>query len=599
MSARAVIAILAALCALLFFGRLGATSLWDIDETSNARAAAEMLERGDLVVPTVNGELRTDKPPLHYWFMMAAYRLLGENEFAARLGAAVFATATVLMMGAVGCAWYGAAGGLVAGLSLAGSLLFSFSSRSATTDAFLVFFTAAAALSAFSARSRTLRQPSTALRQAQDEGSGPGAQGLPTGSGRGYALLAWTAAGLAVLAKGPVGVMLPAGTALITAVLLGEGRARRGSWLRTLLWPPGIMLFLALALPWYLLAAARTGGDLAGGFLLTHNLGRFLSPMQSHRGPFFYYLPVLLMGFFPFAALLPQAVAAALGHVQGPGSKVQGGNIFGRALARIRESDPRGVFLAVWAALVVLLFSFSGTKLPTYILPAFPALALMTGALGAALAAGERPRGMTVSWSATLVTAFAFPVAAHLALAQVAPGQEDWALWLGAGSLLAALLPLAAHLARRPIHPGGDPGGGRGGRERSPLEPLLLAAAGGALFVAVLHQAVAPGLEHSRTVPVLGRIIRATAGPGDEAACLGYYRPSLVFYAGRRVERLRTAVQAGAFLDRGQGRYLVTTGEEWDRLPGPVKAHLRPLWAGPDFPDSPRTVMLAVNGWGR
>jgi 4-amino-4-deoxy-L-arabinose transferase-like glycosyltransferase len=589
MSTRAVLALLALLCALLFMGRLGATSLWDTDEADYARAAVEMRESGDLVVPTINGRLLADKPPLHYWIMIAAYRLFGEGEFAARIGAVVFGAATVLMTGAVGCAWYGAAGGLVAGLSLATSLLFSFCARSATTDVFLVFFTAAAALAAFAARERPR-----------------------------FALLAWGAAGLAVLAKGPVGLLLPAGAVIITALLRGEAGARRGSWLRNLLSPWAVLLFLLLVLPWYLLAAARTGGALIGGFLLTHNLERFLTPLQSHRGPLLYYLPIVLLGFFPFAAILPQAAAAALVGAapqapqagEGPAASGAGAGTEGgprnslllwvrRLPAAARAGDPRGLFLLVWASLVVLFFSLAGTKLPTYVLPAFPALALMTGALGTALAAGARPRGMTASWTANLLLALAFAAGVRLGLSYAAPALADWALWMGAAALLAALLPLAAHLAPRPLRSGSGPRGGRCRRERSPLEPLLLASAGGALFVAVLHQVAAPGFESARTAPVLGRIIRATAGPDEEAACLGYYRPSLVFYAGRRMERLRTPEQLAAFLDRDQGRYLVTTGEEWDRLPRPVKARLMPVWAGPDFPDSPRTVMLAVNGWGR
>jgi 4-amino-4-deoxy-L-arabinose transferase-like glycosyltransferase len=576
MRARTVLLLLAAACALLFFGRLGATSLWDLDETSNARAAVEMMERGDAVVPTLNGELRTDKPPLHYWFMIAAFKAFGVNEFAARFFPALFATATVLLVGAAGCAWYGWAGGLAAGLALATSLLFSFSSRSATTDAFLVFFVTAAVLAGFAAR-----------------------------EGRAFALLAWVAAGYAVLAKGPVGLLIPAGALFVTALLLGGtgfGKGRGGwkdSWLRSLLPPLGILLFLSLALPWYLLAAERTGGALVGGFLLKHNLGRFLSPMESHRGPLFYYVPVVLLGFFPWAALLPQAVAAALRRdrlepvdlsaIAPSGAKAEGRGM--GILAALRAADPRGVLLCVWAGLVVLLFSFSGTKLPTYILSAFPALALMVGALAAALARGEAVRGMAWSWGAAALAALCLPVGAWLGLARLAPGQEPWALWLGAGALLAALLPLWMTLKRRPP--------GWSSRLRPPLEPVFLAAAGAAILIVVLHQAVAPGLETVRTANSLGRAVRLAAAPGDRAASLGYYRPSLVFYAGRPVERLKTPGEARAFLDAPGGRFLFTTMERFERLPLDIKARLRPLLAGPDFPDSPQTVLVAVRGWGR
>jgi len=583
--------ILLAVSALLFFGRLGSTRLWDIDETNNARAAVEMMERGDLVVPTVNGELRTDKPPLHYWFMIAAYRAFGVGEFSARFFAAVFAVGTVLLVGAAGAAWYGPLPGLMGGLALATSLLFSFSSRSATTDSFLVFFVAAAVLAGFAAR--------------PEKGSGPGSAARR--SSLLFPVLAWMAAGFAVLAKGPVGLLVPAGTLLLTALLLGEGSLRKGGWLRTLFSPPGIALFLLLVLPWYAAAAARTGGALTGGFLLKHNVGRFLSPMQSHRGPFFYYLPVLLLGFFPYAAVLPQAVAAALRPaaaarppVQGPRSKVQGGNPFNRILARVRECDPRGVLLVTWAALVVGLFSFSGTKLPTYILSAFPALALLMGALAASLGKGARPRGMAWSWGVALALALALPAAAWMGLARVAPGHEPAALLLGVGPLLAAGLPLLAHLKRTPAG-----GSGWANKERSGTEPLVLAAIGAGVSVLLLHQAVAPGwgsnpgLGGLRTAPRLGRVVAATAAPGERAAAYRWFRPSLVFYAGRRVERPPDEAALREFLAGPGRRFLFLSFEELERLPLDIKGRLMPLFAGPDFPDSPRTVLVAVNGWRR
>ena len=514
-----------ALCAILLFTGLGSTSLWDIDETSNARAADEMLLSGDWVVPTLNGELRTDKPPLHYWFMMASYKVFGVREYSARLFAAVFGFLTVLLTIWAGRRAFGAAAGNLSGLCLAVSFLFTVSSRSATTDAFLLFFTNLAVFAGFFA-----------------EGSRP------------MAILSWAAMGFAVLAKGPVGVVLPFGALLLYTLIAGRGV--RG--LRSLLDLGGILIFLGIAAPWYYLAASRTGGGLIEGFILKHNVGRFLNPMESHRGPFFYYLLILLLGFFPWAAFLPQAVFRAFRMRKGRGGR-----------------DGFGLLLLIWSGLVIIFFSVAGTKLPTYILPAFPALAIMMGAYIQSLDKrhGDGFAGRTWSWIVNLLPAVLFPAALVVGFKLRTPDLLPYAL-TALPLTAAAVFGLFFHLRGRP------------------LKGFRWAAAAAAVGALGIHLIAAPALEPYRMAPVVGREIARMAGPSDEAAEWGYFRPSLVFYAKRHVERIQSMDGLKALLRRRDGRFLVTTEGKYRTWPGSLKGRLKVLKKGVDAADSNKVILL-------
>ena len=517
---------LTVLCILLFFTGLGSTSLWDADETSNARAAVEMMERGDYVVPTLNGSLRTDKPPLHYWFMIAAFRIFGTNEFAARFFTAVFGLLTVLLVNEVGTRVFGRTGGFISGLALACAFLFSVSSRAATTDAYLIFFTNLAVFAAFF----SARRPALAV-------------------------LSWISMGFAVLAKGPVGIVLPLGAIVIFAFFY------RGSEFsfRRFCNPVGILVFLAIATPWYALAAGRTGGDLIEGFFIKHNVARFLKPMESHRGPFYFYFLVLLPGFFPWAVFLPQAFAATL---------------------RWRRSALKhagfGLLLITWSLTVILFFSVARTKLPTYILPAFPALSLMMGALASSVETsfGMAERGFTLSWLISFLPAAFLPGIIFVAFSSRVP---DLAAYSAAAApmIAASVVGLIFCLAARP------------------LRAFRWAAYCAVLGLAGIHLVAAPALENVRMAPIAGRAVARAASPDDALATLGYYRPGIVFYSGRNTVGVNSAEHVQKFIERPQGRFLIAGAEEFFRLPETLRTRFRIIEKGLDAADSNRVILVA------
>ncbi len=321
--------LLLAVAAFLFLPNLGAPSLWDIDEGNNAEAAREMLERGDWVVPVFNYQLRVDKPALLYWLQILAYQACGVSEFAARLPSALGALATLLVTYELGRRLFGATVGLLAGLVLASTGLFCASAHFANPDALLNAFTALTFLFFW--------------------------RGFAHGR-RGWFLLAGLSTGLAVLAKGPVALVLPA--AVIGLFLLSVRQVGQ-LWYRRLVL--GLVIFALVALPWYAWVGAETKGQFLRGFLLTHNVGRYRNPMEHHGGQPYYYFLILAAGFAPWSVFLGLAAWYS-----------------GKAWKEspVRPS-PHG-FLWCWIGVYFLFFSFSGTKLPNYILPLYPPVALLT-----------------------------------------------------------------------------------------------------------------------------------------------------------------------------------------------------------------------------
>jgi 4-amino-4-deoxy-L-arabinose transferase-like glycosyltransferase len=337
--ARGTALLLALVAALLLF-RLGTVPLLGPDEPRYARVAVEMARSGDFVTPKLQGQPWLEKPVLYYWMAAAAFRVFGETEASARLPsvlAALLLTATTALFGA---RVFGRGAGLHAGFVVGTALLTFAYGRAASMDMLLAaWVTVAIAL--------------VGLRLLGIAGS----LALP-GAG--------VAAGLAVLAKGPIGLLLPA---LIVGVALLI-RRERTLWAR-LYSPAAVVLFLAVALPWYLLVYRAVGWSFIEVFFLNHNVARFTSTIHRHPGPVVYYIPVLAAGFAPWSGLLVPAF---------------------RSLApRVRLAD---LFVLAWLVAPLLFFSAAGSKLPGYILPCLPPLALLMGrAADRWIAEGHRRSG--------------------------------------------------------------------------------------------------------------------------------------------------------------------------------------------------------------
>ena len=331
---------LLALSGLLFFLGLGDMGLTDRDEGRNAEAGREMFESGDRLTPTFNGELRVAKPVFLYWLMDQSYRLFGVNEFAARFPSALFGVGLILIQYLFLVHQRDRTVALFGGLMLLLNLEILGLGRMALTDSVLIFFTTASLY-----------------------GFWLGLHG--EGGVRRWIWMFYIGMALATLTKGPVGFAVP----LIAAALyLTWTRRWRDYWEKGV---PlgGMLLFILLAAPWYA-AMFLVHGDAYATGAKVHTIGRFLSPMEGHNGPIFFYLPVLLLGFFPWSALLPVPLYRTLKDWY--------------HLRRARsQPDPTGtseldLFAALWVVGIFVFFTASSTRLPHYIGPLFPAAALLT-----------------------------------------------------------------------------------------------------------------------------------------------------------------------------------------------------------------------------
>jgi len=296
-----------------FLLRLGAAPLFDVDEGAFAEATREMLASGDFGFTTLHGAPRFDKPILVYWLQAASVAVFGLDEASLRLPSALCGWAWCLVVARFAWTRLGPRAALLAGTVAATSLGVLAIGRAATADALLNLLLALAGLDAW--------------RHLETRAAGPLRR-----------VYLWI--GLGLLAKGPVALVVPAGATLAWA--LASGALRR--WARAALDPAGWAILLAVAAPWYAYALHRHGGAFVEGFLVRHNVARYTSVLEGHRGSLGYYVAAMPLLVFPFTPLVPGLVLRV------------------RALF----ADPLSRFLLAWAAFVLVFFSLSGTKLPHY-----------------------------------------------------------------------------------------------------------------------------------------------------------------------------------------------------------------------------------------
>ena len=345
------LAFLLGVCLFLFFFGLGAFGLLGADEPRYAQIAREMFTRHDWIVPTLNGSPWLEKPVLLFWKIIGSYRILGVHDWAARVPSAVHATALVL-----------------------GVFFFMRRFRPGSEiDAALITASSAAVIGF--------------ARGASTD--------MPLAAAFGIAMLAWwtwqatekkiwlaaffALLAVAALAKGPVG------PALAFLIVAGYAWLRRnGSILLRSLWPPGFLLFFAIALPWFVALQMKVP-QFFRVFFLEHNLERFGTNLYRHSQPFWYYIPVFLLATVPWTAFtvpaLVEATRQAIRDLRKDSDVPEvrtGTDLMSISPSTGAGNDGLALFLLVWTVIPIIFFSISRSKLPGYILPAIPAAALLT-----------------------------------------------------------------------------------------------------------------------------------------------------------------------------------------------------------------------------
>jgi hypothetical protein len=338
---------LAVFCIFVLFSNLGSAALFEPDEGRNAEIAREVLLLNDWAIPHYDFIPRLDKPIFFFWLVGLCYEFFGISEWSARLPSALAALACLSLTYCFARSLFGLWAGLWSPLILVASVEFFALSRIVIFDMTLTFFITLALCCFFlghvsvgRARKRTLY------------------------------LLMYPAMGAATLIKGPIGFVLPA--MVIFSYLLVS---KRWNVIREMEIPLGMPLFLLVAVPWYLIAELRNPGYL-DHFLWKENVARFATAHFKRSEPWYYFIGVVTVGFFPWTALLPATIAD---------------------LCKRPLRDDR-LFLVLWIALPLLFFSLSSSKLPHYILPIYPPLAVLVGGRIAEALTNSSAKTIWIPW---------------------------------------------------------------------------------------------------------------------------------------------------------------------------------------------------------
>ena len=324
------ILLLAIIYGLIWFGTLNYRHLIPSDEGRYAEIAREMLVTGDWVTPRYNGYKYFEKPPLQAWATAATFQVFGIGDWQARLWTALTGFLTILAIGFTGARLYNARAGWLASVVLASSPMWVISGHFNSLDMGLSAFLVAALCSLLLAQHS---QSKTACRN--------------------WMWLCWIWMALATLSKGLIGAAIPAMVFIAYSISAWDWKI----WARLRLFS-GTLIFLAITAPWFVLVALRNPEFLEFFFIHEH-LQRFTQDAHSRTGPIYYFVPLLLIGLLPWV-------------LQMPGSILQAWN------ERRREFSS-GWLLVCWSVMIFAFFSLSRSKLPGYIIPIFPALALLIG----------------------------------------------------------------------------------------------------------------------------------------------------------------------------------------------------------------------------
>ncbi len=324
------ILILVVVYALLWFGTLNYRHLIPSDEGRYAEIAREMLVTGDWVTPRYNGYKYFEKPPLQIWATATAFNIFGVGDWQARLWTALTGFLTIVFIGFTGARIYSSRAGWLAAVALASSPMWVIGGHINSLDMGLSAFLVAALCSLLLAQTSSNKTYS-----------------------RNWMWACWAFMALATLSKGVIGVAIPGMVFAVYSITAWDWKI----WKRLHI-ISGSILFLAITAPWFVLIAQRNPEYLEFFFIHEH-LQRFTQTAHSRTGPIYFFLPLLLLGFLPWIAQVPGAIAQTWRE-------------------RNREFSS-GWLLTCWFVVILGFFSISQSKLPGYIIPLFPALALIVG----------------------------------------------------------------------------------------------------------------------------------------------------------------------------------------------------------------------------
>ncbi len=324
-----VVTLLIVLCAYLFFFQSGKMALTDPDETFYAQTAKEMVARGEWVTPYLYDKPQFEKPILFYWLLEISYKIFGVNEFAARFPSAVFGTIGIIALYFLGSLLFNKRTGFLASIIMATSVEYIILSRACVTDMVLSTFMLLGALFFCCGYIKEKNY---------------------------FYLLSSAAFAFATLTKGPIAIMLFGGMIVVYLLCTRDMKV-----LKSLPLPGIAVVFILIAAPWYALVYKLHGKAFVDAFFGFHNVTRFLQSEHKIGSQFYYNIPIVFGGFFPWSVFLPVGFWYA----------------FKKAFGKDVHEKRRIIAVLVWFFMIFIFFTASSTKLPTYIFPSFISLALI------------------------------------------------------------------------------------------------------------------------------------------------------------------------------------------------------------------------------
>jgi len=512
---------------LLFLPGLGRRDLWNPDEARYAEVAREMAASGSWAVPVLNGQIYSQKPPLLFW-SIAFFGWLrgGLDETAARLPSALSAIGALLLVYRIGERFFGRRAAWMAAAVFITCFRILWQGRFGQIDMLL---TALVALGVwFWVRGYTEARP------------------------RLY-LLFFLCAGLATVAKGPVGLLPP-----LLSILTFLGITRNGREIRRMRIGPGLLVWAAVVLAWLVPAGLVAGPDYLRQIVFRQNVTRYANPWH-HFAPWYYYLEVLPVELFPWSFLLPTALVVGWKGIVG---RLETGRVEPPALRPdppLPEALQRDGFLfcTCWATVTLLFFTLSPAKREVYILTMYPGMALIVGAALDRITA-EWPR-----WRRWLVIPLGLVAGLLVALTAALPiagrGRAE-AIPLGGNSFVWGLtaillpLPLGAVLGWWSSHSGAVP------------RAVGALAAGMALAALGISLYALPRFDAFKSARGLSRELVARMAPGETYGIYPRLDSTFLFYTHRFCVDLDNEAELRAFLARPGRVWLLAERDDFARL---------------------------------
>ncbi len=505
---------LMAIGALLYLPGLGSYGPLDPTDSFFIEASREIVESGNYLLPMINYEPWLDKPILYFWAVAACQNLLGDTAFAGRIFTALTAIAMGFVIFASARRFIGAKQAFVAAVVFYSFPLSSALGHESLTDMPLTLFMSSGLLALFYYHKKGNLLVLT---------------------------LGYLALALAFLCKGPIAVILVAAIlGLHIAITSGSlSGFWQSIWQLKPLW--GLALIFAVNAPWYFAANAGTNGKFFMDFFITQNFGRMVGTV-NHQQPFWFYIPVVLGGLFPWSLILFSSPS------------------FNKRLfaQRTKLSDSASFVLLqiVWACFVLLLFSAIKTKLPTYILPAMAPLAILTGraAFIAARSALKSRLGLKISAIVLFVAVLVFNVLTFKLTGWVGLFLKQQQLLLGF-LLVGSLVYMGAIFAGKIRH------------------ALCILLAIGAISVAFAMPQAHLAFYQDRQMPVNALTMQVKEQGGNLATIIRF-EPSFEYYLHHHVPCITSAAEAQAFLNHTKKPHWIMAPKEvlqnidWFRQPG-------------------------------